>query len=167
MPRRRFVTADQLAAETGGTVDEVLALVRAGRLKILAPPRRVTSKIPDVIERGGGLDLGGKLASAEQGLKVWLTAYLERAKPLGKPQQAADENRPYTDGIRVYVRPDAMAATLHDQFFPPPRADRIAVELKQAGAIRGTALGLGPNTEGARLVWWRLPSPLVDRVLEQ
>lgn len=164
MARRRFVTATELAAELDCTVDEVLGQVRAGNLRILAPPRRVTSVIPDMGERGGGLDLGGRLAFADQSLTAWLKAYLEVAPPHDRVVAAAKAGRPYSDGLRLYVRPDAMAAALRERFHPSPRPDQIADALKGVSAQRGTVLGLALEADGGRLLWWRLPDAVVKKV---
>lgn len=165
MPRRRFLSAADLAPELDCTVEEVLEAVREGRLLILTPPREVVARIPPRGERGGGYTLSGALVWAQAGLDQWLTAYLDEHDPVDDPVRAHAHGRPLLhQGVRLYVRPDAMARALARRFTPSPRPDRIRDALESAGAVRGRVLGLDPDTDAGRLLWWRVPSFILDRI---
>lgn len=161
MARRRNVTAQTLAAELICDVEDVIALVLAGKILVQAPPRFVTARIPGPEERGGGFDLSGVLAYAEQDLSVWLPAYLKARPPLRDVRAAADSGRPFFDGLRLYVRPGAMATMLRTQFTPAPRSDQLVMALRDARAVRGRPVGVPPDHEAALLVWWRVPTVLL------
>ena len=167
MARRRFRTAHELAAELDCTVGDGIDAVLAVRLLIVAPPREAVARMPARGERGGGYDLTGALAYVRSGLDDWLPAYLEEREPVDDPARAADHGRPYDDGLRLYVRPDAMAKALAGRFNPSPRADVIVDRLRAAGAVRGRVLGIDQDTEVGRLVWWRIPSPLRSKLIER
>lgn len=160
MARRRFLSAVELARELDTTPEQVLEAVRAGELLILAPPRKVLDRIPPAGERGGGYSLTGTLAWARAGLVEWLVAYLSdpACAPVDDPVRAANHGRAYDDGLRLYVRPDAVARGVAARFTPPPRPDQVRARLEEAGATRGRPLGVDPDTEGGRLLWWRVPS---------
>lgn len=166
MARRRFLSAVELARELDSTPEEVLEAVRAGELLILAPPRKVLDRIPQTGERGGGYSLTGALAWAQAGLVEWLAAYLSdpACSPVADPVRAATHGRAYDDGLRLYVRPDAVARGVRERFNPAPRADEVRTRLEEAGATRGRPLGIDHDTDGGRLMWWRVPSIIRTRI---
>lgn len=167
MSRRRHLTAAKLAAELRCDVEDVIEMVRAGKMAILAPPRRVTERVPGPHERGGGLDLTGMMAYADQDLTTWLLAYLAISPALSDAVTAAGAHRPYTDGLRLYVRPVDMANGLAKTFHPKPRPDMITTALRREGATRGRILGAVPGSEEGRLLWWRVPSALLESIAEE
>lgn len=162
MARRRNVTATVLAAELECDLEDVLNLVRAGRLLVLAPPRHVTAMVPGPDERGGGFDLSGTLAYAAKDLTVWLPAYLATCPPMRDEAAAILGDAPYFDGIRLYVRPAAMAKILRRQFNPPPRADTLTQAFTDVRASRGRPLG-SPGPDVGAPLWWRVPTLLATK----
>lgn len=162
MSRRRFVTAQELADELGVTLADVLTRVESGAVRLMAPPRAETVAAR---ERGGGLDLLGQYVP--NGIMDWLTAYFAMSRLVEDPQYAKDHGLPYLSNGRVYVRANVIAERIRGQFYPNPTYKRVVDELRKINAQRGIALGSSYDQASSRLIWWRLPPAVQQKVMPQ